>query len=182
MRLWQLYSTVWCLDKSTLWSFFLNMLCIFTLRQAPVNSIYTSISFYAIPFPSPLPPQTIIHQDSNWNHINLHTNFGRVDTILSFLWYCVKVAQSCLSLCDSMVYTVHGILQARILEWVAFPFSRGSSQPRDRTQVSHIAGRFFTSWTTRGVFSIKIIPMKCRVLIAILKGLINSPSISKSYC
>ena len=39
----------------------------------------------------------------------------------------VKVAQSCLTLCDSMDYTVHGILQARILEWVAFPFSRGSS-------------------------------------------------------
>ena len=39
----------------------------------------------------------------------------------------------------------HGILQARILEWVAFLFSRGSSQPRDRTQVSSIAGRFFTS-------------------------------------
>ena len=44
--------------------------------------------------------------------------------------------------------TVHGILQARILKWVAFPFSRGSSQPRDRTQVSHIAGRFFISWAT----------------------------------
>ena len=45
--------------------------------------------------------------------------------------------------------SVHGILQARILEWVAFPFSSGSSQPRDWTQVSRIAGRFFTSWTTR---------------------------------
>ena len=45
-----------------------------------------------------------------------------------------------------MDYTVLGILQARILEWVAFPFSRASSQPRDRTQVSCIAGRFFTSW------------------------------------
>ena len=43
----------------------------------------------------------------------------------------------------------HGILQARILEWVAFPFSRGSSQPKDRTQVSHIAGRFFANWATR---------------------------------
>ena len=43
---------------------------------------------------------------------------------------------------DPMDYTVHGILRARILEWVALPFSRGSSQPRDRTQVSHIAGRF----------------------------------------
>ena len=47
-----------------------------------------------------------------------------------------------------MDYTVHGILQARILEWVAFPFSRGSSQPKDQTPVSHIAGRFFTSWAT----------------------------------
>ena len=47
------------------------------------------------------------------------------------------------------LWTLHGILQAGILEWVAFPFSRGSSQPRDRTQVSHIAGRLFTSWATR---------------------------------
>ena len=57
----------------------------------------------------------------------------------------VKVAQSCLTLCHTMDYTVHGILQARILEWVAFPFSTGSSQPRGRIQVSHIAGRFFIS-------------------------------------
>ena len=61
----------------------------------------------------------------------------------------VKVAQSCPTLCDPMDYTVHGILQASVLEWVAFPFSRGSSQPRDQTQDSHIAGGFFTSWATR---------------------------------
>ena len=48
----------------------------------------------------------------------------------------VKVAQSCLTLCDPVDCIVHGILQAKILEWVAFPFSRGSSQPRDQTQVS----------------------------------------------
>ena len=60
----------------------------------------------------------------------------------------VKVTQSCLTLRDLMDYTVHGILQTRILEWVAFLFSRGSSQPRDQTQVSHIVGRFFTSWAT----------------------------------
>ena len=65
----------------------------------------------------------------------------------------VKVAQSCLTLCNPMDYTVHRILQARILEWVAFPFSRGSSQPRDQTQVSYIAGRFITSWATREVQS-----------------------------
>ena len=50
---------------------------------------------------------------------------------------------------DSNDYTVHGILQARILEWVAFPFSKGSFQPRDWTQVSCITGRFFTSWATK---------------------------------
>ena len=57
----------------------------------------------------------------------------------------VKVTQSCLTPCGPMVYTVHGILQARILDWVVFPFSRASSQPRDLTQVSHTAGGFFTS-------------------------------------
>ena len=56
----------------------------------------------------------------------------------------VKVAQLCLSLCDPMDYAVHGIHQARILEWVAFPFSGESSQPRDQTQVFRIAGGFFT--------------------------------------
>ena len=60
-------------------------------------------------------------------------------------WVKVKVTQLCPTLCDPMDYTVCGILQTRILEWVAFPFSRGSSQPRDQTQVSCTAGRFFTS-------------------------------------
>ena len=49
----------------------------------------------------------------------------------------VKVAQLCLTLCDPVNYTVHGLLWARIMEWVAFPFSRGSSQPRDQTQLVH---------------------------------------------
>ena len=57
----------------------------------------------------------------------------------------VKVSQSYPTLCDPMDYIVHGILQARILEWIAFPFSKGSSQPRDQTQVSRIPGGFFTS-------------------------------------
>ena len=57
----------------------------------------------------------------------------------------VKVSLSCLILCYPLGYTVCGILQARILEWVAFLFSRGSSQPRGRTQDSHIAGEIFTS-------------------------------------
>ena len=64
-------------------------------------------------------------------------------------WWCFNhsVVSDC---CDAMDCSppgssVHGILQARILEWVAIPFSRGSSQPRDRTHVSCIAGRFFTA-------------------------------------
>ena len=64
-----------------------------------------------------------------------------------------KVTQSCLILCEPVDCSpsgssVHGILQARILEWVAISFSRGSSQPRGRTQVSCITGRFFTIWAT----------------------------------
>ena len=70
------------------------------------------------------------------------------------VWVCVLVAQLHLTLCNPMDCSppgssVHGILQARILEWVAMPSSRGSSRPRDRIQVSSIAGRFFTTWATR---------------------------------
>ena len=61
----------------------------------------------------------------------------------------VKVAQLWPTLCYPMDCIVHGILQARIPEWVAFPFSRGSSHPRDRTQVSHIAGGLGASLTAQ---------------------------------
>ena len=70
----------------------------------------------------------------------------------------VKVAPSCPIFGDPLNYTAHGILQARILEWVAFPFSRGSSQPRDRTHVSWMAGGFFTNWATREV-QVKLFPL-----------------------
>ena len=67
----------------------------------------------------------------------------------TYVIHMLKVAPSYPALCNPMDYTVHGILQARILQWVAFPFSRGSSQPRDQTQISHIAGGFFTVWAAR---------------------------------
>ena len=68
----------------------------------------------------------------------------------------MSVAQSCLTLSDPMDCSlpgssIHGTLQARISKWVAMPSSRGSSPSRDRTQVSHIAGRFFTIWASREV-------------------------------
>ena len=66
----------------------------------------------------------------------------------------MKVVQSFPTLCNPTDCSlpgssVHGILQARILEWVGVPFSKGSSYPRDWTQVSHIVGGFFTGWATR---------------------------------
>ena len=51
---------------------------------------------------------------------------------------CCEITQSCLTLCNLRDYTVHGILQARIREWVAIPFSRGSSQPRHQTQALQV--------------------------------------------
>ena len=65
-----------------------------------------------------------------------------------------EVSWSCPTLCDPMDcnlsgYSDHGIFQAKILEWFAISFSRGSSWPRDQTQVSCIAGRHFTIWATR---------------------------------
>ena len=89
---------------------------------------------------------------------------------LSFFYVCVQlwgkvstqvkvlVAQLCLILCKPMDCSssgssVHGILQPRILEWVAIPFYMGSSQPRDQSQVSCIAGKIFTVWATREALS-----------------------------
>ena len=82
---------------------------------------------------------------------------ARIDVFYGhLLWYLSSlnvhvclVTQSCPTLCDPtdcspLGSPVHGILQARILEWVAIPFCRGSSQPRVRIQVSSTAGRFFT--------------------------------------
>ena len=81
-------------------------------------------------------------------HIMFESSTASVSSIYVFVCY-TKSLQSGPTLCDPMDCSlpgssVHGILQARILEWVVIPFSRGSSQPRDRTLVSCIAGRFFT--------------------------------------
>ena len=66
--------------------------------------------------------------------------------------------------------SVHGILQARILEWVAFPSSRWSSQPRDQTQVSCIAGGFFTSWAIRKALCIIRLDIKWRNIYIISRN------------
>ena len=80
-----------------------------------------------------------------------------------------EVAQSCLTLCNPVNCSlpgssILGILQARILEWVAISFSRGSSRPRDQTQISCIAGRLFTLWRaeTKGRNDSSLKPGKMR--------------------
>ena len=79
---------------------------------------------------------------------------GLLDFPLNFVQVKVFIAQLCLTLCDPMGCnlpgsSVHGILQAKILEWIAISFSRGSSQPRDPKPRSCIAGRFFSIWATK---------------------------------
>ena len=92
---------------------------------------------------------------TGWKNIHWVFTFceirGAGDILCILKWSEVKVAQSCLTLCNPMDYTVHGILQARMLGWIAVLFSRGCSQPSDWTQVSHIVGRFFTRWATREI-------------------------------
>ena len=84
-------------------------------------------------------------------------NVLRCDFLMDFLCACVHAQSlSYVWLCDHMEgilpgSCIHGILQARILEWVAIPFFRGTSQPRDQTWVSCIAGRFLTVWATMEV-------------------------------
>ena len=93
--------------------------------------------------------------------VKLHGSFLVSQTNISWRegWSEVQVLalQPCLTLCNPVDYSrpgssVHGVLQAKILEWVAIPFSKGSSAPKDRTQVSCMAGRFLTIWDTREGF------------------------------
>ena len=74
--------------------------------------------------------------------------FGEKDYIWVLRCWYEEVKVTVVQWCPTLCYPL-GILQARILQWVAFPFSRGSSQLRDRTQVSHTAGGFCISWATR---------------------------------
>ena len=103
----------------------------------------------------------------------------------------VLATLSCTTLCDPMDCSlpgssIHGILQARILEWVAIPFYRGSSQPRDGTWVSCIAGRFFTTWATREVLLSKCSLNNClrqpHCTAFITGKIINCVSLFSQFC
>ena len=106
-----------------------------------------------------------------YNNSILHTIY-----YLLFLKWTSEVAQSCVTLCDPVDCSlpsspIHGILQARILEWVAISFSRGSSLPRDRTRVSYTGGRRFNFWASREAqdlikYSYKMIDRLYKICIA----------------
>ena len=103
-------------------------------------------------------------------------------SVASLLFVCL-VAQSCPTLCDPrgcVACEGHpsvGILQARILEWVPIPSSRGSSQHRDWTQVFCIVGGFFTVWATREALSFNVVKILNYYLLV---GLLSAEVISKS--
>ena len=122
----------------------LTFICILVweTRGISVNESIHSIIYWA--------PTMHQVQTKPKSHMDEQNQRGSPSSWNQVKWYIWKeVAQSCPTLCKPMEHTVHGILQARILEWVTFPFSRGSSQRGDWTQVSCIAGGFFTSWATR---------------------------------
>ena len=93
-----------------------------------------------------------------------------------------EVAQSCPTLCVPMDCSlpgssIHGIFQARVLEWGAISFSRGSSLPGDWTQISHTAGRGFTVWATREA----LVKWGCKVKSWVILDLIKSLNLIKSF-
>ena len=106
------------------------------------------------PSPLPLPSEIIFYLPLPFSRHSNPQNHAADKALVAGICLKALVSQWYLTLCDPMDYSppgssVHRILQARIVEWVAISYSRGSSWPRDRTQVSCIAGRFFTVRTTR---------------------------------
>ena len=110
-------------------------------HQAPPSMGFARQEYWSgLPLPSP------------FSHIGYHKILSRVPFAIQWFSHLI-VSDSCDSKdCSLLGSFVNGILQARILEWVAISFSRGSSHPRNRTQASCIAGIFFTNWSMREVF------------------------------
>ena len=162
-----------CLSQLHLWAWFIlhkiKSVSPNHLTQLVLITLWSPIAGTVEHSPPPfflyLPMES--HKNCFWPRIWLTSNWIRQKSYqipihsempvhlkwIIFVCVCL-VTQSCLTLfdpldCSLLGSFVHGILQVRILEGVIIPFSRGSSQPRDRTQISYIAGRFFTKWATR---------------------------------
>ena len=118
--------------------------CIFFSYPKSGHILYVFIEFVHM--------QAFSRHFKGLRHVCIHSNLSFYSQLLfpSCLFEVkVKVAKLCPTLCNPMDFTICGILQARILEWVAFPFSRGSSQPGIKPRSPGTAGRFFTSLATR---------------------------------
>ena len=123
-----------------------------TIKKKIIQSIHNHFGPSRIVIPTIVVPGTDFVEDSfstDWVWGHLSGWFKSITFIVPF----VLVAQSCLTLYNPMDYSppgssVRGILQARIVEWVAIPFSRRSSQPRNWTWFSCLADRYFTVWAT----------------------------------
>ena len=132
-------------------------------HQAPLSmGFYKQEYLSGLPFPPPdfclyskiiqlnRIGQKLLLGFSITSYVHMHTFFFfPLDCLFYKDWIRVGENHKWITLFSPMDYTVHGLLQARTLEWVAYPFSSRSSQPRNRTRVSRIAGGFFTSWATR---------------------------------
>ena len=143
-----------CQSLSCVWLFVTPLT---SAHQAPLSMEFSKKEYWSgLPFPSPgdlsnpgfKPGSPALQAEplpseppGKPTHTHTHTHTHS------------EVVQSCPTLCDPMDCSlpgssIHGIFQARVLEWVVMPSSRTSSQPRDQAQVSHITGGFFTTWAT----------------------------------
>ena len=144
--------TTYILIAWSLLSGYIKALKLFFMKLKLKNEIYLLIEmclFFFFAGPT-LRFHFQLKWDNFWHWLNMQSlsthlrevkHFSKMIIVFPWMKSERKATQSCLTLCDPMDYTVHGILQA--MEWVAFPFSRGSYQPRNRTRASWIAGRFF---------------------------------------
>ena len=103
---------------------------------------------------------TVIFLNTSHYHCTLAIHYLILSSTQSFLRSEIESHSVCIQIFASPCTRVHGILQARILEWVVFPVSRRSSKPRDQTQVASIAGGFFNNWAIR-----EFIPQHILILI-----------------
>ena len=142
-----LYCSHLILESRSYWSHQVSFFSVFFLNNFPHIGINGFWIFFKTPITLPRPRLS---------------PRGIFKLSYQFLWKKSEseseVAQSCPTLCNPMDCSlphssVNGIFQTRVLEWVAISFSRGYSWPRDRTQVSHIVGRCFTTWATREVLN-----------------------------
>ena len=143
----------------------------------------TLLWFEGILWVALFPPKRYVKvPTSRTSKCDLYLGMGLLQVkLVKMRWYTVEkkeeseVVQSCRTLCNPMDCrppgsSVHGISQARILEWVATSFSRGTSWPRDWTQVSRIAGRHFTLWATREAIRSREGPYSNMTGVLIRKG------------